>query len=638
MCGIFGIAFQDGNTIPDSHQLKTTADLLDHRGPDSVGIYREAGLGLVHTRLSLVDLNERSAQPFWDSSGRFCLVYNGEIYNFNELRRKLEDRHVVFHTTSDTEVLLQSLIVDGPEATLSKIEGMFAFALFDKNEKTLLLARDRFGIKPLAIYESDNLFLFASEIKAMRPWIKLEPDTFSLCSFLLGPRDPAQKTCFYKGVRILPPGSLLRLRIGEKAKIERYARLGDMIDPNQAEELARMSKVQVVDLVDELLQKSVRQMMFADAQVGALCSGGVDSSLLMAMAARDHKNLAIFHADVKGPGSEYEAALQLSRHLKLDLKKVDIHDQDFIDLLPDVMFHYEHPFFRTLHSVPFLMVSKLVQQHNIKGVLTGEGADECFLGYQKTVRNPLGDRRQKLAALIRRIPAIGVRLAPESDQSGALVTDMLSRFERPLEELELRQAYAKITGGTAGKNIVSLDLLTYTLRTLLHRNDSMGMAAGIEARFPFLSEELVKTAINLPYDTKVRFSPTVWEKAHPFLRDKWVLRKVADRYLPKALSQRKKWPFSVTAFHRMNIPSAYFKNSFVTDYFELAKPEMTHLMENAKQALKIKFLMLDIWGRICIENQARDTVQQKLRAHLSFGAGRREQARIAVPGLSPRYQ
>ena len=606
--------------MPDLDRLTASAALIRHRGPDSVGVHREAGIGLVHTRLSLVDLNERSNQPFWDPSQRFCLIYNGEIYNFKALREDLEGRQVKFTTTSDTEVLLHCLIVYGVELTLQKLEGMFAFAFYDKQERTLVAARDRFGIKPLAVYEDEQLLLFASEVKAMRLWTELKPNAFVITSYLLGSDGPEKGASFYQGVTLLPPGSLLRVRVGEKARIERYASLADMLDADYAEELAGMNANQVIDLVDETLQSAVRQMMFADASVGALCSGGVDSSVLMAMAARDHKNLAIFHADVTGPGSEYGAALALSRHLKLDLKKVDVHDEDFIELLPDVMAHYEYPFARHYHSVPFLMVAHLVREHGVKGVLTGEGADECFLGYYRMARQPMKQRMQKLASLIHRIPRIGAVLAPRDSATPRLIADMLGGFEKSLEEQEFRKAYVEAMGRPADNNVSTLDLLAYHLRTLLHRNDTMGMAASIEARFPFLSERLVKTAINLPYQRKIAFSATVWDKEHPLLRDKWVLRKVADRYLPKELSQRKKWPFTVTAYLRMKIPYEYFERSFVADFFGLSGPELRYLIENAEQRLKVKLLMLDVWAQICLDNLDRESVRRKLRTHVALAA------------------
>jgi len=618
MCGIFGIVYRDGKTVPAIDGLKATIELLNHRGPDSAGYHQEPGVGLAHTRLSLVDLSERSQQPFWDPQGRYCLVYNGEIYNFKELRAALEARQVQFRTTSDTEVLLQCLIHDGPEATLPKLEGMFAFAMFDKQEKSLVLARDRFGIKPLLVYEADGVFVFGSEVKAMQPWVRLEPNPFSITSYLMGSYGPAQGPCFYKDVTILPPGVLVRLTVGEKARFERYMGLADMIDPHQAEDLRRLKPLQVVDLMDEMLQKSVKQVMFADAAVGALCSGGVDSSLLMAIAARDNKNLAIFHADVNGPWSEYSAAHRLSKHLKLELRKVDVQDRHFIELFPEVVAHYEHPFFRHPHSVPFMMVSRLVRENGVKGVLTGEGSDECFLGYQHIVENPLKVAARRLPGLIRSIPRLGKLLAPGESPTKLLVTDMLNGFERPIEEADLNKAHADANGKRDSKNALTLELLTYHLRTILHRNDSMGMSASIEARFPYLSESFVKTAINLPVNKKVRFSPAVWEKEHPLQRDKWVLRKIADRYLPKELSQRKKWPFTVGAFDRMKIPSAYFDDSFVADYFQLGKRETRYFADRANRSLKVKLLMLDVWGRLCIENAQREAVRGKLRRHLSF--------------------
>lgn len=624
MCGIFGIVFADEKTVPDRNRLKTTLNLLKHRGPDSSGTHVEAGVGFAHTRLSLVDLSDRSRQPFWDSEGRFCLVYNGEIYNFKELRQDLENEGVHFRTTSDTEVLLQSLIVRGPKATLPKLEGMFAFAWYDRRERILTLARDRFGIKPLYIYRDERVFLFASEVKAMKPWIQLKPNPFIITSYLLGYDGPLQDTSFYGGVRSVPPGSLLTLTIGEAPRHERFTELPDLLDPNQAEELNKLKPEQLIDRIDDLLQRSVRQMLFADAPVGILCSGGVDSSIITAMAARCHDNLAIFHADVKGPSSEYHAALSLSRHLKLDLEKVDVHNDDFIDLIPEVTDHYERPFFRHHHSIPFLMVSKLIRRHGVKGVLSGEGADECYIGYQQIVREPLEEfylkQLRRVETLVRRIPRIGKVLWPGRLDGGAnLVRSMLNGFEREIGQRCFRMAYKRAMGAPADRNVRTLDMLADHLCALLHRNDTMGMAASIEARFPFLDERLVKTAINLPYNAKVRFSPTAWERAHPFLRDKWVVRKVADRYLPRQLSRRKKAPFTVTAFQSMKIPTSYFGRSFVADYFELTEPGMDLLLSNAEQGLKVRLLLLDVWGRLCLGGTAGDAVGEQIRAHVTFG-------------------
>ena len=209
MCGIFGIVHRDGKRVPEPERLRETIRRLGHRGPDGSGFYAEPGVGLAHTRLSLVDLSDRSAQPFWDEERRFCLVYNGEIYDFQALRKELAKQGVHFRTTSDTEVVLQSLIHRGAEATLPRLRGMFAFALYDTRERTLLLARDRFGIKPLSIYQDGEVFLFTSEIKALAPWVDLRPNPFPMASYLLGFGGPTKNGCFYQGVRILPPGSVV---------------------------------------------------------------------------------------------------------------------------------------------------------------------------------------------------------------------------------------------------------------------------------------------------------------------------------------------------------------------------------------------------------------------------------------------
>ena len=212
MCGILGILDHRNNVTPDDTLLKQSGYLLDHRGPDNCGVFASEGIGLVHTRLSLIDLNPRSHQPFWDKSGRYTLVYNGEIYNFKELRSELESQGIQFRTTSDTEVLLEWLLAHPKGKALERLEGMFAFALYDKLEESLFLGRDRFGIKPLFIFDGDDRFIFASEIKAMRPWIAFEPDLLSISSFLFGFGGPTKGHSFFRDIKILAPGSTVEVR------------------------------------------------------------------------------------------------------------------------------------------------------------------------------------------------------------------------------------------------------------------------------------------------------------------------------------------------------------------------------------------------------------------------------------------
>lgn len=624
MCGIFGIVSHTSTALPDAGSLQSSATLLNHRGPDAEGLYRAEGVGLAHKRLSLVDLNPRSNQPFSDPSGRYYLVYNGEIYNFRELRDELAERHgVEFNTTSDTEVLLYALIHYGADAILPRLEGMFAFGFYDAQEKSLLLARDRFGMKPLYIYEDDSSFLFSSEIKAFRPWITAELDQFSISSYLLGFGGPTRGCTFYRKIRSITPGSLVRVKPKQAAVIEPFFVMTDFCDEAAIDTLNSLKPEQMVDRMEELLYRSVEKHMFADSPVGAFCSGGVDSSLLMAMAAKMHNNLAIFHSNVKGTWSEHHAAVELSKHLKLDLKTVDVTDQDFVDQIPNVMEHYEHPFTYHPNCAPFLMVSRLVEQHGVKGMLSGEGSDECFLGYPWLGRKRLVDAYyrfgNRLKNLVHRIPNVGRIIWPEENSSSSLVRDLMNRCEIREETQRTRRVAAQFPAGKISEgNTWTLDYLNYHLRTLLHRNDCMGMAASIEARFPFLDHEVVKTAVNMPYRYKIRFSPAVLEKAHPGIRDKWVVRKVADRYIPRSLSQRIKIGFWTTSFQRMQLDPAYFNQSYVRDLFELTGDQMADIIKNADQDLTMRLLHLDVWQHVCVHDQPKDASLAKLRDHISI--------------------
>lgn len=306
-------------------------------------------------------------------------------------------------------------------------------------------------------------------------------------------------------------------------------------------------------------------------------------------------------------------------------------------MMPEVIAHYGYPFTFHPNSVPFLMVSRLAQNNGIKATLTGEGSDECYIGYTSAIFN--------LRNFIQGLPARGCHtlptlvklllrrnfrdlystvqsLASETSRPfkpAALVpvTSLQYRFERELEYEEICEQIRRRTHkAVEDKQVKSLDLMSYLLRTLLHRNDCLGMAASIEARFPFLDSRLVKLAINMPYRYKVRFSPSVVEREHLFLRDKWVLRKVAERYLPAALSQRKKRGFPINAHARMEIAGEFFVNSFVADLFDLDRRATRYLVEHAGRELKRRLLHLDVWAHVCLHNAPRNAICAKLRKHV----------------------
>jgi asparagine synthase (glutamine-hydrolysing) len=623
MCGIFGVFDRTGAT-PNRRRLESAASLLQHRGPDSFGIHAEPGLGLVHTRLALLDLSERGRQPFWDAEQRYCLVYNGEIYNFLEIRRGLESRGIVFNTGTDTEVLLQALMADGPEAILPRLQGMFAFAFLDRDDHSLLLARDRFGIKPLLIRDDGDTLMFASEVSAMRPFTHPCVHPFQSVAYLMGFGGPTQGASLFEGVRFVPTGTAIRISLRDgHVSSRRFAESSWALEIQQAETLGSMKDEAIVDLVDAQLSSAVDQMLVADATVGALCSGGVDSSIIMAMAARKHRDLAIFHANVLGPASEYEAAHDLASHLGLDLSAVEVRDEHFVELIPDVTRHYEQPFHYHPNSIPFLMVARLVRESGVKAVLSGEGSDEAFLGYQWLAQEPFQRRLRQTTSIMRRsirqIPTVGPRLIGDVDPTSRLVRGLLSGFEREIEERTLDERFAR-AAGQPSDGARTLHLLGYHLRTLLHRNDRLGMAASIEARFPFLDESLVATAVNLPRRFKIRPEAALRERAHPFLVTKWVLRKVADRYLPTRLSRRPKRGFPVSAFDRMRVEPGYFQDSFVSSYFRLGADELSQLLSQAHPPLVLRLLLFDVWGRLCVEDEDVDGIRRRLHRNLKFVA------------------
>jgi asparagine synthase (glutamine-hydrolysing) len=623
MCGIFGISLRDDRALPSEALMATTLRAMAHRGPDSSDVFIEPGIGLAHTRLSLLDLSERGRQPFWDPTGRYCIVYNGEVYNFRELRKELENDGVAFLTTTDTEVVLHGLIRWGPEAALRRLKGMFAFGLYDRERRDLLLARDRFGIKPLVIYEGSVGVIFSSEVKALKPWVPFEANANAISAYLLGFGGPTKGQSFFKGIRIVPPGALVRLQLGGSCEFESFATIADGVDPGEETELRSLDASKVVDRLDELLHDSVKKMLFADAPVGAFCSGGVDSSIIMAIAARYHSNLTIFHADLVGPWSEFEAAHALADHLGLELQRTEVRDQHFVDLIPVVTWHNGHPYYYHPNSVAFYAVSNLVRENHVKAVLSGEGADECFLGYPYIAREPVVKFCERQAArlmgIARNIPIIGNRLRRLNQEAPDSIVGLLSGFERDLERDAVEKQYLMRRGRDLDWNVRTLIWLGYHLRSLLHRNDALGMAASIEARFPFLDERIVRYAINLPHHYKIRFSPSTWEKAHPFFQDKWVLRALADRYLPRRLSRRKKLGFHVTAYERMNIgASCAGEHGFVAEHFDLDRRQLHWLFEQASQQERVELLLLEVWGRVCLRDEGLDETREHLRRTISF--------------------
>lgn len=625
MCGIFGVSFDVNSAAVDRQKMIESLALMRHRGPDAQQILEKPGLGLAHARLSLVDQSSRSNQPFCDDSGRYALVYNGEVYNFQELRLNLERKGVKFHTTSDTEVVLQSLIRHGTGA-LETFDGMFALAFVDLVDGSVLLARDRFGKKPLfwgRMADGKGGLIFSSTTQAMAPWIDMKPDMQSVYAYLMKFGGPTSQKSFIANINSLAPGAFLEFRRGVEPVVTKYSRLTDFLDQGEAERLAGLSPVQVADEFDEIMQQSIASRRFADANVGAFCSGGVDSSLVLAMAAKENRDISLFHANVKGTWSETKAAQSLADHLKLDLNVVEVEEQDFVDMIPRVMGHYGYPFSYHPNCAPLMLTAQLARDSGVKGLLSGEGADELFLGYPWLGRKPITDvidgARNGLGRLVRSVPGIGPVLLPEASNNPGLVRDILNGREMSDDMDEVARALDNYPPHARdASHQWTLDYMHHHLRTLLHRNDTMGMAASIEARFPFLEHGLVKFGVNLPKRHKLRVSPFVMEKAHPFVRDKWVVRAVADRYLPKHLSQRIKIGFWTTVFQRLDISRNYFVNSPLMDVLGLSQSQLNATLDGSNSDFQLRMLLSDVWLRTAIDGEKQERAKTRLRDYVTI--------------------
>ena len=348
--------------------LEKMTGTLAHRGPDAFGYYTKGPIGLGHRRLSIIDL-EASAQPMVSSDGRYVIAFNGEIYNFQELRKELESLGRLFHTNGDTEVLLQALIQWG-EGALPRLQGMFAFAFWDERTETLLLARDHLGVKPLYICLSGQCLLFGSEIKALleHPACSrdIDPDAIGLyleCQYI-----PAPFTIF-RHIRKVPPAHVLKFH---KGNLEERCYWNPSYLPKFA-----FDEETALEQLEKELRRSVKSMLIADVPIGAFVSGGIDSSLIAAlMQAESGKKAKIFSIALNHVHGEQEHAARVAAHLGAEFYPLVVEAKDMMGAL-DQMF--DEPF-GDQAALPTLLLSKLTSQH-VKVVLTGEGADEVFAGY-----------------------------------------------------------------------------------------------------------------------------------------------------------------------------------------------------------------------------------------------------------------
>jgi asparagine synthase (glutamine-hydrolysing) len=558
MCGICGFFDFSRLDPPDRPLLQRMNSSLRHRGPDGGGVHVDGPAGLAARRLAIIDL-AHGDQPMLAAGGAVCVVQNGEILNHRELRAELEREGVHFATHCDTEVLLHLYLRNGP-GFVSRLRGMFAIALWDRRERRLLLARDRFGIKPLYYSASGGRLSFASELKALvqDPSFPREIDRAALHSYLAFNSIPAPLTVF-TAARKLPPGHLLTCTPGGMA-IERYARPA----PATADRLRREDADTLAQELRERLRDSVRAHLLADVPVGVLLSGGVDSSVLTALAATSSsERVSTFSIGFRERSfNELDLAREVARRYGTDHHELVVSPQ-ISELLPRVVAAYDEPSGDS-SAVPTYLVSQLAAEH-VKVVLCGEGGDELFGGYETYVADQLANRvgpaAARLAPLVERLPSSDARvsldyrarrftraaaLAPLERHHGwkeifsapqrarLLTADWQDAGADPL--LPWRARFAETAGAPMLARLQDVDLGVYLADDLLVKTDRMSMTHSLEARVPYLDPVVAELALSLPTRLKVRG-----------LSKKRLLRRAAAPLIPRSIIGARKRGFSIPA-------------------------------------------------------------------------------------------
>jgi asparagine synthase (glutamine-hydrolysing) len=559
MCGIagaWGVGFDHAERM---------ARTLTHRGPDGVGSWSDAsaGLALAHARLSIVDLSQTGRQPMLSSCGRYAIVLNGEIYNYRELRGELAARGSAFRGTSDTEVFLELISRSGLNAALSRANGMFAFALWDRAERRLQLVRDRLGEKPLYYGWAGSTLLFGSELKALRahPAFAARVNRESLGLFARHSCVPAPYS-IYEGVLKALPGAIVTFEdgaIGDLPRSVLYWSLREAASEGLASPF-RGTEREAAEELERLLRRAVKSRMHADVPLGAFLSGGIDSSMIVALMQQEGDRAARTFTIGYGEGAYDEAdhAKAVSAHLKTDHTELRVTPAQALDAIPRLASVYDEPFADS-SQIPTLLVSELARG-SVKVALSGDGGDELFGGYNRHTwgrgiwrglgRIPVGVRRLASMALTaasphskdgisrERIQRLAGVIAAESaeDMYLGIVTHwgeaagLVLASSKPATLVE-RYSGAFLEEDPAVR-MMYLDTATYLPDDILTKLDRASMAVGLEARAPLLDHRLVEFAWRLPLDMKLRGG-----------RGKWLLRQVLDRLVPRVLADRPKKGF-----------------------------------------------------------------------------------------------
>ena len=561
MCGICGIFNLNGEPVSPVNLRKMT-DAIAHRGPDGEGFYIDSFIGLGHRRLAIIDLSPLGHQPMSTPDGQYTIAYNGEVFNFQELRIELESLGCAFRSRTDTEVVLNAYAQWGPDC-VQRFNGMFAFAVWDKTRQELFLARDRYGIKPLYYTFVGNYFLFASEQKAIitHPVVTREIDLEALLEYFTFQNLFTDKT-FFKGIKLLSAGSYTKIPLGSLNSKSSGLSITRYWDFNFREPEQPVSEQEYVEELDRLFRQAVSRQLVSDVELGAYLSGGMDSGSITAIAAAQLPYIKTFTCgfDLHSASglelgfderekAEYMSYLFKTEHYEMVLKAGDMER-----VLPEVAWHIEEP--RVGQSYPNYYVARLASKF-LKVVLTGAGGDELFGGYPwRYYRAVINDGFEQY---IDKYYLFWQRLIPNKTIHKVFkpvwpeVQDVWTRdifrdvFDSKIDQISKPEEYVNLS-------------LYFEAKTFLHGlllvEDKLSMANGLEARVPFLDNDLVDFAAQLPTAMKlgnlgnvVRLNENEpgakTKKYFQKTKDgKLILRKVMSRYVPTQISNGVKQGFS----------------------------------------------------------------------------------------------
>jgi asparagine synthase (glutamine-hydrolysing) len=529
---------------------------LAHRGPDDEGVFTDGPLGLAHRRLTILDTSRRGRQPMATPDGAVTITYNGEVYNFLELRKDLEASGHSFRTRTDTEVLLR-LYQERGDAFLSALNGMFAFALWDRPRRRLLLARDRLGIKPLYYTWTADGLAFASEIKALLavPGVRAEVDTEMLDAYMSVGYVPTERTMF-RGIHKLAPGWAMRVEKG-RAETFQYWDLDPLPQP--------MSEAECLEEVTALLRDAVRLQLRSDVPLGVFLSGGIDSSAVVALmhelGVRDIETFTVAY-DFGPQFDETRYARQVAAKFETRHHEVYVTPGEFRDFIPTLVDHMEEPVTEAA-AISLYKVARLARERVVV-VLSGEGSDEVFGGYpiysymqaleryrrvpaalREGVINPLLERlggKWGKYTHLSRLPLperyTGVSFYESPGKEALYRKEVRDSFNGSAMPGLLSRYYRKTEGRDAISRMMGLDVKSWLVDDLLVKADKMTMACSLELRVPFLDHRLVELGARIPAALKVRGFTT-----------KYILKKAMEPYLPREILYRPKMGFPTPLAH-----------------------------------------------------------------------------------------